>query len=82
MIKADEVAALKRGEGCLGKSADDEPVFVLVARDRTSSKTVRQWVQNARDAGCQNEEKLDEALRLAVQMDQWREAHGGGKVPD
>jgi hypothetical protein len=24
----------------------------------------------------------DEALRLATQMDAWREAAGGGKVPD
>lgn len=62
MIKSDAVKALAKGEGCLGRSQDDEPVFILVARDRTSSKTVRQWVQNARDAGCANETKLSEAL--------------------
>jgi hypothetical protein len=80
--KQSELDAAAKGEGCLGRSQDDEPIFILVARDRTSSKTVRQWVQNAKDAGCTNEAKLEEALALAFEMDKWREAHGGGKVPD
>lgn len=67
---------------CLGKAAMDEPVFILRAQDRTSSKTVRQWVQNAKDAGCTNIPKLEEALEWALAAQDWREAHGGGKVPD
>lgn len=82
MRAQDEIAAAIQGEGCLGRSAPDEPVFILVARDRTASKTVRFWAQAAKDAGCQNEEKIAEAMRLATQMDDWRERHGGGKVPD
>lgn len=80
MRKVDELSGAN--QSVLARTAADEPVFILVARDRTSSKTVRQWVQNAKDAGCQNQEKLDEALAWAVAADQWRAAHGGGKVPD
>jgi hypothetical protein len=82
LTKAEELKANKHGEGCLGRSQDDEPIFILCARDRTASKTVRQWVQNAHDAGCVNRTKLDEALDLALRMDRWRAAHDGGKVPD
>lgn len=82
MTKAEELRAAQEGGGCLGRSQDDEPIFILCARDRTASKTVRQWVQNAKDAGCANQAKLDEALDLAMQMDRWRAAHDGGKVPD
>lgn len=82
VTKATELELNEMGEGCLGRSADDEPIFILCARDRSSSKTVRQWVQNAKDAGCTNEAKLEEALQLATDMDVWRAAHGGGKVPD
>jgi len=80
--KALELELNAKGEGCLGRTADDEPIFILCARDRTSSKTVRQWVQNAKDAGCTNEAKLEEALKWAHEAGEWRETHGGGKVPD
>ena len=40
MIKAKELEAASHGEGCLGKSQDDEPVFVLVARDLTAPRAV------------------------------------------
>ena len=33
MTKAEELKRAAEGKGCLGKSADDEPVFVLCARD-------------------------------------------------
>lgn len=71
-----------RGDSCLGRADMDEPIFILRANDRTSSKTVRFWVQAARDAGCQNEEKLEEAIAWAVEAEKWRNARGGGKVPD
>jgi hypothetical protein len=82
MTKLEELEAAARGEGCLGRSADDEPIFVLCARDRAASETVRQWAANAASAGCKNTDKLNEALRQASLMDDWRARMGGGKVPD
>ena len=84
MVKSEEVAALGRGEGCLGRSQDDEPVFVLVARDKFSADTIRWWAKQVVLKGqrSQVDPKILEALALADQMDEWREAHGGGKVPD
>ncbi len=43
MTKALELESLAKGEGCLGKSADDEPVFILVARDMYAAEAVRHW---------------------------------------
>jgi hypothetical protein len=80
--KQSEVLGLADQSSCLAKAANDEPIFTLRANDRTSSKTVRQWVQNAKDAGCTNIPKLEEALEWALAAQDWREAHGGGKVPD
>src|ERR1700730_449746 len=36
-----ELAA--KGEGCLGKAADDEPVFILRAQDIFAPDLVREW---------------------------------------
>ena len=81
MTKAKEVAALARGEGCIGRSQDDEPVFVLCARDRYAASTVRKWAETIAFMHGHSA-KTDEAYALAERMDSWREAHGGGKVPD
>ena len=87
MTKLDALDAAARGEGCLGRSAADEPVFVLVARDRTASAAVRAWAASARAAALAageplREEKYAEALAVAGEMDAWRAANGGGKLPD
>ena len=78
MLKRDEVAALERGEGCLGKSADDEPVFILCARDTLAPDTVRTWADAAEAAMC-NPEKVASARALADQMEAWQ---GNRKLPD
>lgn len=89
MTKVEELTAAAEGRGCLGRSQDDEPVFVLVARDQTSSGTVRDWARRflelrmslgTFDAAAKA--KYDEALAAAERMADWRDAHGGGKVPD
>jgi hypothetical protein len=87
--KREELAANARGEGCLGKSQDDEPVFVLVARDRIAADIVRDWAYKFLDLRTRTNSfdaeasaKYDDALRLAGAMEAWRDAHGGGKVPD
>jgi hypothetical protein len=44
MITAKEVReAAARGEGCLGKAHDDEPVFVLRAQDCHAADLVEKW---------------------------------------
>lgn len=81
MTKTEELAAANRGEGCLGRSQDDEPVFVLVARDKYASQMVRRWALTVETDHGESAKTL-EAYELADRMEAWREAHGGGKVPD
>lgn len=89
MKASEEIALAVKGKGCLGRSALDEPVFVLVARDIFASARVREWadevervaVNTASYTGAR-QVKVNEARALAKQMDDWRMANGGGKMPD
>lgn len=81
MTKREELEAALRGEGCIGRSQDDEPIFTLVARDRFASRAVRDWADHVRHA-LGSSAKTDEAYAHADRMDAWREAHAGGKNPD
>jgi hypothetical protein len=72
MTKAETLNALTRGEGCLGKSQDDEPVFVLTARDPAAPEAVRKWAEHAWQAG-HSAKKIDEALSIATEMERWRD---------
>lgn len=84
--KAMALDKATRGEGPLGRSADDEPVFVLVARDRYASDAIRDWADRlearSRRLGLDRREKIAQARADADAMDKWRENNGGGKVPD
>jgi hypothetical protein len=81
--KAEELVKLDSSDGCLGRSQDDEPVFILVARDRAAAATVRDWVHRAITLGTPADSpKITEALAIAAQMETWRQNHGNGKVPD
>jgi hypothetical protein len=75
------IAAALSGAGCLGRSKADEPVFVLCARDKAASMTVRDWATLAERLGAKPA-KTAEARELADRMEAWRERHGGGKIPD
>lgn len=75
------IAAALNGVGCLGRSAYLEPVFVLCARDRAASMTVRDWADLAEKLGAKPA-KVREARELADRMEEWRTSHGGGKIPD
>jgi hypothetical protein len=64
--KADLVRDLANGRvahgtGCIGKSADDEPIFVICARDPLGALIVRAWATGA--------------IRIAEAMDAWQIAH-------
>lgn len=75
------IAAALNGVGPLGRSWADEPVFVLCARDRAASMTVRDWAALAEKLGA-SPSKVADARDMADRMEQWREASGCGKVPD
>lgn len=59
---------------CYAKAEDDEPMFVLLARDPQSSLVVRKWAaERAQQTGMTD--KVVEALRCADDMDRWRVAN-------
>ena len=57
-------------EGCLGKAADDEPVFILRAQDIHAPYLIDQWARLAEEGGCPPE-KAAEARALAGAMRVW-----------
>jgi hypothetical protein len=71
-IKSVELAALARGEGCLGEAADDEPLFVLRADDPCAPSVVRVWCDLAQRLALHEPDKIAEARRLAAQMEDWQ----------
>lgn len=71
----------KDKDSCLAKVKEGEPIFVLRAQDKSAAMFVRMWSSMALQMGCP-EEKVFEARALALKMDRWREANGGGKWPD
>lgn len=74
----DEIAAAVRGEGPLGRAAvEDEPVFVLRARDVLASRMVNAWAWYAEGAGV-DADKVREARAIAAAMETWPNR----KVPD
>lgn len=70
MLAKDERAAAARGQGCLGKASDDEPVFILRAQDRIADAVVSMWAVLADANGC-SADKVAEARALAKAMREW-----------
>jgi hypothetical protein len=86
--KREELALASSGLGCLGKAADDEPVFVLRAQDINAPQVVEEWVRvtmitNARlhRPFSRVSAKIEEALELTKRMRDWQSTHIT-KVPD
>jgi len=75
--KKEVLEQVTRGEGCLGRAEDDEPVFVLRARDMLAPEIIHEWVDRAEKAGC-SAAKVAEARELANKMVHWP----GRKFPD
>ena len=76
--KRQELALAAEGKGCLGKSADDEPVFILVGRDLLSGGIVREWADRLEFRATITAQltgklkaKIAEARLLAIRMDEW-----------
>lgn len=67
---------------CLNRSANDEPVFVLVGRDKTAPDAIEKWCELAKAAGAP-EEKIKQGLVDAHHMREWQLDHPESvKVPD
>ena len=86
-LARQEREAAMRGQGCLGKARDDEPVFVLRAKDQFAPILVGLWVhlvlmaaRNGLGAPSSGE-KAEEADVLRHLMLDWQRANGC-KVPD
>lgn len=89
--KKIELERANRGEGCLGKAADDEPVFILRAQDQFAPLIVLLWAMTIDDAAQRGEFsltprlalKLGEAKELSARMRDWQDRHRDRvKVPD
>lgn len=75
--KAREVNLMLEGQGCLGKAAPDEPVFILRASDILAGPVVLMWAMMAAAFSCP-EAKVDEANECAKAMMAWPNR----KLPD
>lgn len=77
MIKRDE---LSNADSCINRAEDNEPVFVLLARDASTPDLVRQWAlgrMSEIQRGYKPISDMDmvtEALRFAFTMEAWRNA--------
>lgn len=61
--------------------ADDEPVFILRARDISAPAAVKQWAFiHQRNGGDRADATL--AVEHARAMEEWADANGGAKVAD
>lgn len=70
----------KHNNPCLIKAEDDEPIFVLRARDSLAPELVDDWGTMLAQAGG-DEEKAAEAYRVADRMREWQRRKGS-KLPD
>ena len=86
--KADILEGLRIGTGVLFRAEDDEPIFVLRARDAIAPAIVEKWAadlimrNNFDGFGLERvQKKVGAALKLANDMREWQ-AKNGVKVPD
>jgi len=68
----DKCTSTKHNSICLLRAGDEEPIFVLRAKDPTAPEVVNYWITlNAAPAYIQPEEKLIGASKLSDEMVQW-----------
>lgn len=76
MTKLEELT-----KGTLSRATDDEPIFVLRAKDKLAARTILFWTDIATLAGVSSE-KVNEARDSMRVMEKWAEENGGTKTPD
>lgn len=65
---------------CYFNAEPDEPMFILLARDKHAPSKVLAWAREREDEG-EKPEVVAEARKCAYDMMQWRVSHRGGKRP-
>jgi hypothetical protein len=78
--KQETVEQAARGEGCLGRALDDEPVFVLRARDALAVRTIQFWMQELAKIRL-NSPKIEQANDDVQKFLHWGGVNGT-KFPD
>lgn len=65
---------------CYENAEPDEPMFVLLARDKHAPELVRTWARHRHSIAESEEDfaKVQEALACALAMEQWRSLHRSG----
>lgn len=79
--KKIELELANAGKGCLGKAADDEPVFILRAQDELAPPAVEMWAEGLAVRRGNDDPKVREARALAHMMRAWQQLNHR-KVPD
>lgn len=74
MIKSKELTDPK---SCMSRAKDDEPTFVLLARDPAAPEAIRAWTQYRVSMGKNRitDDQIQEALSCAYEMKKYREAN-------
>lgn len=80
ITRRNVIDALAEGQGVLGKAHDNEPVFILRARDPSARTVVQYWISRAKMLGT-DPAKLAEAKAIEDAIEEWN-ARYGSRVPD
>lgn len=67
-----KIQEIENPESCLNRAEDDEPLFVIRAKDKVSASVVRSWAEWASLSGAHEPEKIQEARAIAEDMENWR----------
>ena len=80
--KKDCLEAAARGEGCLGKAGNDEPVFILRGQDITMPSVLVCWAElvESMNGGLPTIKSV-EARKFALETIEWQKTHPA-KTPD
>ncbi len=57
---------------CHAAAEDDEPIFVLLARDSQAPARVRDWADVREDERGANDPKAVQAREIALEMERWK----------
>lgn len=71
MLKSEEI---RDPRSCLNRATDNEPIFVLLARDQAAADTVRWWAAKRLEMGLNrpDDPQIREAFDLADRMERER----------
>jgi hypothetical protein len=65
---------------CYAKAFANEPMFILLGRDKLAPDLVRQWAERRLEEG-EDREKVSEAFDCARAMEKWRLTNPPEKRP-